>query len=37
LVVAKPLSATGATAITMQTPGNYIVRANGACQMVMLR
>lgn len=37
LVVSKPLSATGMTAITMQTSGSYIVRANGACQMVMLR
>ena len=37
LVVSKPLSATGTTAITMQTSGSYIIRVNGACQMVMLR
>ncbi|MDY6263486.1 MAG: T9SS type A sorting domain-containing protein [Fibrobacter sp.] len=37
LVVAKPLSATGATAITMQTPGRYIVRLNGASEVVTLK
>ena len=37
LVVAKPLSATGTTAITMQTPGSYIVRVNGSSQSVTLR
>lgn len=36
MVAAKPL-ASATTSITLQTPGNYIVRANGACQMVMLR
>ena len=37
LVSTKPLSATGTTAITMQTPGNYIVRVNGSSQSVTLR
>lgn len=37
LVVAKPLSATGTTAITMQTPGSYIVRVNGASRSVILK
>lgn len=37
LVVAKPLSATGTTAITMQTPGNYIVRVSGKCEVVILK
>ena len=37
LVVAKPLSATGTTAITMQTPGSYIVRVNGSSDMATLK
>jgi hypothetical protein len=37
LVVAKPLSATGTTAITMQTLGSYIVRVNGASRSVILK
>ena len=37
LVVSKPLSATGTTAITMQTPGSYIVRVNGMSQKVLLK
>ena len=37
LVAAKPLSATGTTAITMQTPGSYIVRVNGASRSVILK
>jgi hypothetical protein len=37
LVVAKSLSATGTTAITMQTPGNYIVRVNGISRSVTLK
>ena len=37
LVVAKPLSATGATNVTLQTSGNYIVRVNGSSQSVTLR
>lgn len=37
LVSTKPLSATGTTAITMQTPGNYIVRVNGMSEVVILK
>ena len=37
LVVAKPLSATGVTNLTLQTPGNYIVRVNGDSKMVNLK
>ena len=37
LVVSKPLSATGTTAITMQTPGSYIVRVNGLSDVVTLK
>ena len=37
LVSTKPLSATGTTAITMQTPGSYIVRVNGSSQALSLR
>ena len=37
LVSTKPLSATGTTAITMQTPGNYIVRVNGISRSVTLK
>ncbi|MBS7271392.1 InlB B-repeat-containing protein [Fibrobacter sp.] len=37
LVVSKPLSATGMTAITMQTSGSYIIRVNGMSQKVLLK
>ena len=37
LVVSKPLSANGTTAITMQAPGSYIVRVNGASEVVTLK
>jgi hypothetical protein len=37
LVLSKPLSATGTTAITMQTPGSYIVRVNGKSEVVILK
>ena len=37
LVASKPLSAMGTTAITMQTPGRYIVRLNGASEVVTLK
>jgi|GEM_PF-3046359 len=37
LVASKPLSATGVTNLTLQTPGNYIVRVNGDSKMVNLK
>ena len=37
LVASKPLSALGPTAITMQTPGRYIVRVNGMSEAVNLK
>lgn len=37
LVASKPLSAMGTTAITMQTPGGYIVRVNGMSEAVNLK
>lgn len=37
LVASKPLSAMGTTAITMQTPGRYIVRVNGMSEAVNLK
>ena len=37
LVASKPLSAMGTTAITMQTPGSYIVRVNGMSEAVNLK
>ena len=37
LVVQKPLSAKGSTAVTLQMPGSYIVRVNGNSRLVSLR
>lgn len=37
LVATKSLSATGTTTITLQTPGNYIVRINGMSAMATLK
>ena len=37
MVVLKQLLSTGATAITLQTPGNYIVRVNGMSEVVILK
>lgn len=37
LIVAKPLSATGATNVTLQVSGSYIVRVNGNTKMVNIK
>ena len=37
LVVLKPVSASGLTSITLQTPGNYVVRVNGEVRQVSVR
>jgi hypothetical protein len=37
MVAIKQLPATGMTAITMQTPGNYIIRVNGMCEAINLK
>ena len=37
LVTTKPLSVTGITSVTLQTPGNYIIRVNGVSKALNLK